>query len=413
MGAGSRIPQQFHTITPSSPDSHRASPRQRLPGNGRALHSAATQDVLDELETDHERATLRHAALSVASGETVSYENEPERFEADYREAAERPIDYLLADATGGLGTRETGRPFGVKIEFCTEGGLDTLTDIARELHTVGIVQDPCVYGYHEDHEYGCTDRPNDWRLGLDDALAGGQLVSPVMYDDPITWENLETACEVVVKHGGKVGPTTGGRVYVGVPEYDHNIAYYNSLLRAYLAYEDPLFRLAQNPDLARHRGLGYCLPNTAPSREYESLTALSNGNRGRALCLSSARGLERDHVQFPVYDGSLQPSTIQTRIKVSLGLTAAPVRSADADLRPDAHGRHLLGHHLTRYGNVSPGSDQWLDSTRVFRRMVDYIFQRPVDKRQVTALFARTSWQEPPEGARWSNGVRDLGQHT
>ncbi|OPC76654.1 hypothetical protein B4N89_45015 [Embleya scabrispora] len=96
--------------------------------------------------------------------------------------------------------------------------------------------------------------------------------------------------------------------------------------------------------------------------------------------------------------DSSLDPGTIQTRIKVPLGMAAAAVRSSDAEQRADAQGHHPLGYHLTRYGAVGPGDLGWHDSTLVFRRMVDYVFRRPVDKRQATALFARTVWQEAPD---------------
>lgn len=392
MGAGSRIQQQFHVIAPSG-SGHTAVPfdGERRPDG--ALHGVAAQDVLDELEQDHDRALL-HGAWSVVSGETSSFVNDVAAFDRAYIDGTTQPVGYLVADATGGLGSRETGRPFGVRIEFCVDDhGI--LVDIARELEVAGIVREAFVHGCREAREFGYTDHPDDWRLVRDETVTG--VMSPMMYDEPVTWRNLRSVCETVVKHGGMVAPTTGGYIDIGLPEYDHVIGCYDSLLRDYLEYEDVLFRLAQNPDSDRQRGLRYCLPNTAPGEDFQGMSAVRNGNWVNALCLSSLRGFERDHARFSMYDGSLDPGTNQTRIKVSLGMAAAAAQSSDVEQRPDAREYHPLGHHLARFGAAGPGSAGWHDSTLVFRRMVDYVFRRPVDKRQTTALFARTAWQEAP----------------
>ncbi|MFD0474790.1 hypothetical protein ACFQ0B_45995 [Nonomuraea thailandensis] len=40
------------------------------------------------------------------------------------------------------------------------------------------------------------------WRLEKDSTVMG-ELVSPILYDEPETWENIRLACEIIRAHGG------------------------------------------------------------------------------------------------------------------------------------------------------------------------------------------------------------------
>ncbi|OPC76653.1 hypothetical protein B4N89_45010 [Embleya scabrispora] len=214
MGAGSRIQQQFHVIVPSA-SGHTALPFDGEHRPNAAVHGAAAQDVLDELEEEHERA-LMQGALPLDPEETSSFASDVAAFDRAYLDGTTGPIDYLAVDATGGLAARDTGRPFGVRIEFCADDNR-VLMNIARELYDAGVARDPHLHGFDGAREFGFSDRPDDWRLeGY--GVATGTLVSPMMYDEPVTWRNLARVCEIVVALGGWRGPPWARRWILDCP---------------------------------------------------------------------------------------------------------------------------------------------------------------------------------------------------
>ena len=75
------------------------------------------------------------------------------------------------------------------------------------------------------------------------------------MYDEPQTWRNLATVCEVVKRHGGTVTRRAGGHIHVSTYDYDHTVENHNRLLRTTAGHADTIYRLAQNPAAAAHRG--------------------------------------------------------------------------------------------------------------------------------------------------------------
>jgi hypothetical protein len=302
--------------------------------------------------------------------------------------------------ATGGLGAREGGRGFGVEIEFDIEPGVnrwEAIENIARELRDAGLSRTAEQYGYHSQQSAGYTDAPNAWRLE-EDCTVAGELVSPILYDEPQTWQNLATACEIIQRNGGRASFGTGGHVHVGMHDYDHDVANHTRLMQMYAAHEDVLYRLAQNPasEGNRHRGTRWCRPNPVPSQGYTAISQIESYH-GMAVNLSGARhGGQSAHGEFRLWDGSLNPSVIQTQVKLSLGMAAAAVRQDTAVSGP----RMELGSHREQRRQAGLGQrrrlsgDDWRTTTANFRNLVDSLFQRPEDKAQATALFHETRWQ-------------------
>ncbi|WP_327591336.1 amidoligase family protein (plasmid) [Nonomuraea sp. NBC_00507] len=333
----------------------------------------------------------------------MSYLNNPEAFQQAYdeararRERGEPPISYMYEDATDGLGAREGGRAFGVEIEFDLSGADDddALEAIARDLYDAGLSRYAYQGGYHSNMREGYSDAPNGWRLESD-ATVAGEIVSPIMYDEPQTWRNLEKVCEIVRRHGGVATYNTGGHVHVSLHDYDHTIDNHNRLLQLNAAYEDVLFRMAQNPAARQHRGTSWCRPNQVPAGGYRSVQEVSwrNAGHGLGLNLQAVNGGRQDHAEMRMWDGSLDPSVIQTQIKTSLALVAAASRGAEAD-QPERLGTHRQRNaHLPRGERLR--GQAWLDDTRSFRQLMDTIYRRARDKAQATALFASTRWQRP-----------------
>ncbi|MFF4344729.1 amidoligase family protein [Kitasatospora sp. NPDC001540] len=376
-----------------------------------AADRLAAQDVLDEVAAEHAAsiaAQEQARAERSARPPVASYSENMDAFNAAYNEARQRQrngeplVPYMRENATGGLGAREGGRAFGVEIEFDFPQTMTTSQQaaakraIARDMHEAGLAPDPHIHGWHESARQGYTDAPGAWRMEYDSTVAG-EIVSPILYDEPQTWDNLAQVCEIVRRHGGTASRRTGGHVHVAVPDYDHTVANHNQLINTVAGYEDVVYRLAQNPGSREHRGLRWCRPNTLPSSPYVWVGAVQSANSSHRIGLNfqSVSGSPGDHAEFRMWDGSLDPGVIQAQVNVSLGLadaalrdagrTAAPARNPVGSERAALAREGLLRRRLT--------GERWEQSTRSFRNMVDHLFSREENRAQVTALFAGTRW--------------------
>ncbi|MFF5265363.1 amidoligase family protein [Actinomadura viridis] len=369
--------------------------------------AAATQSVQDDLRQTREQAeTLQQRRRDEWRAEEpeVSYTDDPAAFQREYEAARarrgteEEPVPYMLENATGGLGARDGGRAFGLELEFDIDSNRDrheALAAIARDMHAEGLSQQHYMQRYHAARRDGYTEAPDGWRLEEDGTVAG-EVVSPILYDEPQTWHNLQRICEIIQRHGGTATVRTGGHIHVALPDYDHTVENHNRLLGLVNANEDVLYRLAQNPEAPWHRGITWCRPNDAPGSGYRSVASARRRNEGHHLGLNfeSVHGSQSDHVEFRMWDGSLNPAVVQAQIKLSLGLADAASRGSGPALPPEPLGTHReRNSHLQRGQRLS--GEAWLADTRSFRSMVDTVFRRSQDKAQAAALFAVTRWQQ------------------
>lgn len=330
----------------------------------------------------------------------VSYLDDPAAFQEAYQQALDRrargeePVPYMLEDATGGLGARDGGRPFGVEIEFDIDPGVDryeALAAIGRDLYDAGLTRYRDQRRYHQGAATHSHEHHRGWRFETD-CTVNGEIVSPVMYDEPETWRNVATVCEIVRRHGGRATTRTGGHVHVGLGDYDHTVENHNRLLATAAGYSDTMYRLAQNPAARQHRGRTWCSPNPDPGPGYSSLTAVRGQNYGHSqgLNFQSVAGSRADHIEFRMWDGSLSPGVIQAQVNLSLGITAAGSRGG---YQPPA--AEPVGTHRARQpGRRRLRGQEWHDSTRSFRQLADTIYRRSANSAQAAALFAVTRWQ-------------------
>ncbi len=136
------------------------------------------------------------------------------------------------------------------------------------------------------------------------------------MYDEPQRWAELAKVCEIVRRHGGEAKTGKAGcHVHVGVANYDHTIENHRRLLDSFHEHEDTMYRLGHNPDRAEHRPLKWCAPNMAVTEGtgYTDFRA-QHSNHEQAMNFEAARtGGAGDHVEFRMWDSSLDPGVIQT----------------------------------------------------------------------------------------------------
>lgn len=352
-------------------------------------------------------AAQRTARETWSPSETVSYSEDPAAFQADYDAAKQRAangeqvIPYMRENATDGLGARDGGRAFGVEIEFDIAPGRDrrqVLNAIGRALHEAGLTRTASQQGYHSADRRGYTENHNGGWSFEDDCTVAGEIVSPIMYDEPQTWDNLATVMRIVRENGGVATTGTGAHVHVSTHNYDHTVENHNRLMSTFAENEDLIYRLSTNPERGTHRGPRWCRPNSVPSSGYRTVGDASgrNNSHGLGMNLQSVHGRDSDHVEFRTFDGSLDPSVMQAQVKLALGITEAAFR--EAGQTPSAE-RSPLGsnraHNRAQHGaSRRITGDAWKQNTAGFRALADKIFRRPEDKAQLTALFQQTKWQ-------------------
>lgn len=382
-------------------ESARAVLEARRVRSGLEAMARATDAAAGPLAADHAASEAARQAAEAGGGGTSSWEEDHAAFQAAYRQAQARrqrgdaAVPFMTENATAGLGARNGGRSFGVEMEFDIEPGVDrytALANIARDLHAEGLTPQPHQTGYHSNN--GDYSR---WRFETD-ATVHGEVISPVLYDEPESWNQLSRVCEIVRRHGGRATARTGGHVHVGVGDYDHTVENHTRLLGAFKENEDTLYRLAQNPERRAHRGTSWCRPNMAPAGPYVNPRGLAAMHSGHGLGMNfgaAHSGQASDHVEFRMWDSSLDPGVIQAQVKVSLGMTHAALASRGG---PAPGPAEPIGTHRAANAGLGRGArlrgETWQQDTRGFRRLVDRVFTRDVDKAQATALFAVTRWQ-------------------
>ena len=364
----------------------------------------ATDTSAGVLEAEHTAsvAAQEQAAAAAAAGVGSSWADDPTAFQAAYvaarrrRARGEAPVPYMTEDATGGLGARNGGRPFGVEMEFNLDPSVNraaALQAIANDLHAAGLLRQPRQADYHASSDY------SQWRFETDPTVAG-EIISPVMYDEPQRWAQLAQVCEIVRRHGGQATTgSTGGHVHIGVADYDHTVENHERLLATFHEHEDTMFRLAQNPDRRRHRGIGWCRPNmaTAYGRRSRDVAGFAASHTSHNIAMNfqaTGSGGEGSHVEYRMWDSSLDPGTIQAQVKMSLGMTQAAFASSQPPGPRTPLGTHRAANAAAGRGGRLRG-EAWQRDTAGFRGLVDRVFHRDADKAQATALFAVTRWQQ------------------
>lgn len=361
------------------------------------------------------------------------YSNNKEEIIREYLTSEFHPVPYIKENAFGGLATREDGRGFGTEIEFSFPSHFtinernSAINEIGAELFNAGLTANTTQAEYGFAHGEYNTTHDGNWSFEHDhttgtapirganrnsgEPVFGGEIVSPVMFDEAQTWENIEKVCSILKSAGAIPSNYAGAHVHVGVADYDHRVENHNRLLNSVIANEDLLYRLSCDPDRKVHRGLSYCSPNLNPSEPFQSINSmvLSNNSHRIALNLqgvnSRSWGIndrERDNVEFRTFDSSLEPSVIQAQISVAVHMAAGAMRKeeSDATLEKISFGTNMEKIIQTGLGRFHIAN--WDNSTLGMRKFLDRFVSSNGEEdeknnprlRQLVALFASNHWQ-------------------
>jgi len=317
-------------------------------------------------------------------------------------------IPYETTNALGGRYTRESGDGFGLELEYEFPPDMPhheravANARIGHQLYDAGLTYDPNQQGYGASKRRGYQDtHAGNWSFERDGSVNGGEIVTPVMFDEPDTWENIEKVTQILRDNGAVASKKAGCHIHVSSKKLNSSPAGVTELARSVTQHEDVLYRLASNPRRGTHRGLGYATPNqSVPPTGFTTINEARSWQRTRvtALNLSSVNGTDEDHTEFRLWDSTLEPGAIQTHIKLSTGLVDLASRIAANG--GTSRGKEPLGSHAAvakaRGSRRRLTDEEHQQDTATFRSLLDAVFTRTEDKKQAIAVFASTKWNKP-----------------
>ena len=352
--------------------------------------------------------------------ETVDekYSDNPKAFYDEYtatlarKRAGEQVIPFRTENVTDGICADEPGaRSFGVELEFDIKRGVDktdALRKIGQELHAAGLTQQAHQTGYHSAARSGWA----SWSFEQD-CTVSGELVSPIMKDTPEHWEQLRKATEIITRNGGVATRRTGSHVHVSTGSYEQSTAKHAELLRTVNNNEDIMYRLASNPATGKHRGGQWCQPNaddrgddfiTPEVQEGHSVLGFHQSH-GNALNFEGTANAEyrKSHVEFRMWDGTLDPAVIQQQVMISAALTDHAERNVmnnGGSRKPATGDRIRKGVGKAKDVAVLNGTrthteETFKESSTKAAEFLDKLFRRKEDRAAAASLFAVTKWQQ------------------
>jgi hypothetical protein len=128
--------------------------------------------------------------------------------------------------------------------------------------------------------------------------------------------------------------------------------------------------------------------------RDVANFAATQTGHNYAMNFQATGSGGAGSHVEYRMWDSSLDPGTIQAQVKMSLGMTQAAFVSSQPPGPRAPLGTHRAA-NAARRGAGRLRGEAWHNDTAGFRGLVDRVFHRDADKAQATALFAVTRWQQ------------------
>ncbi|HEY5880970.1 MAG TPA: amidoligase family protein [Nakamurella sp.] len=345
-----------------------------------ATGGASTQPVTD---------TLLPGSPNIS---TFSYSQDPARFADDVRAAwarpAETPVPWIQGtDQSPVLYGYGADREFGVELEFDAAYTPATVVrDVAQNLYARNFTSSNRQHGYHAGLSAGYQrNLLGGWTYERDCTVSGGELVSPIMSDTPPTWERLDEVCGLITDNGGRPSSATGSHVTVSAPEQAGMAKRLTRFLRLMHHHQPDLHLMAA---AGRQRGPRYASPMpTPPDQGYTSIghaqRSISRGQFANITHIApstSSSGAMSSRVEFRLWDGSLEPGRIQAQIRMSTAL-----------LDYSARNRGLTIDTAQRAGPVTlnPDHADFADHTDQVRGLIDHLFRRDEEKRQVAALWA------------------------
>lgn len=331
-----------------------------------------------------------------------NYHQSPENFLSDYREAENRvhsEIPVIKESVTGGFisatGDGVNARGFGVEIEFDADD-YNVAETISRELRDAGLADSAGVQGYHQNIDY------DSWKVEDDCSVDGGEIVSPVLYDNAESWEQIEKVCKIAKDNGAKVTTRAGGHVHIGRGPNAPQQAY--GVVMATAAHQDVIRRLSADTERKEHRSTAsynnFSIPfdNDGVNRIYDS------NRRGRSHIVPGGRShmmnfTNEETIEFRDPDGSLDAGHIQRQVMLASALVRSGEEGNWTDMERSRIGFQKIGSNKIRdnyvQSNIEDNDDRVVSSNISLISALDTLFPNRESRKHMLDVAVRNPWQK------------------
>jgi hypothetical protein len=335
-------------------------------------------------------------------------------------------IEYVRENVLDGMCQRGNGQAFGVELEYefpsyMTYEEIKTAQyRIGEQLYNLGLTYSREQQAYGESKARGFRDEHVDeqgrgnWSWERDGSVAG-EIVSPGMYDEPKTWDNLQLVLRVLKANGAVAGIHSGAHVHVGAAAYKDNPAAYTELARLVSQHEDVIARLSSDPHRGTHRSSLYAqpLPHTVPPEGFRSVPVAYDWQqqaheRYTIVNFASCIGDDTDHVEIRAFDSTLDPGTVQAQVMLAVGVVNAAERNVQKG--GTRRGGESWGTHAeigeTRGKVLSP--TELVKDSRTMMSFIDTVFRRREDKARMATVAYHTQWSKPMQSNSHYENLED-----
>lgn len=362
-------------------------------------HRGALDDVIEDYE--RRKNTAEGYTVSVEEAGRNGFSNNLDGYMDAVREArrsgAELPFK-AEGGVTNGLCEHGSGVGFGLELEFdlpSSANNSEVGQKIAEDMQAAGLSDIDYQTGYH-------GYRGNRWHIERDSSVAG-EVVSPILYDTPESWEEVRKVTEIIKRHGGTVSTRTGGHVHMGLPGGERSKS---AVAQTVARYHDSIRRVQTSFSRGQHRNSGYASPASTETLGYvdRSISHYGNYDSGSNHYTDTNFG-HRNRMEFRGFDASLDVAELQKNVAVAAGI----VRVAEANREKVGRGTDYfvethseVGSNLKKLWAIGSSSglpdsdDELIVADRDFRDFVDTILPGDWGRKVGAAIAAKVPWQEP-----------------
>lgn len=337
------------------------------------------------LYADQIRIQPRAAAPAAATAPAVaeSFLSNPDAFRQAIRDSGpSREVPFYTENALQGYAAN-TG--FGIEIEFDATT-MDGPDQVGRELYARGLLTGPHQRGYHS----GARSGYSGWVYEHDGSVRGGELVTPVMADNPEHWGQIATVCETIRRNGG-ITDHAGSHTNISSAQYTPQMAW--RLVNLIRANEDDIYRMGRTRRSARSSGYNQPLPGYDPGPVWTSSHQATSYQGGRETMINFYNAFQSrsGRIEFRFPDASHDPGVIQAQVSLCAAMTNY-VRTNDVQPGP-VRRLHTARREGWALNLMAASATDFEERTRPVRTLIDTLFSTDRDRRQIAALWGRGSY--------------------
>lgn len=270
---------------------------------------------------------------------------------------------------------------FGIEIEYI-EGQSD---EIAKKLYELDLC--PHIKMMRKKVTKGY----NKWKVEIDRSVTngrlGGEIISPILVDNPQTWNEIKLICNVIKEYGGKINQDCGMHIHVGIDEMKNG---WVNLFKTLSLYEEIIYRYAGGDrGCIRDSYKNYCSPcniidfpisKLKKEKDIKNLIYKLMGrndlkNKGVNF-MNIISNTNKNTVEFRYFNGTLNPYIIQSNIILVSNIINTCIREEYHNIEND------LGTKKKRSNNK-------------ILSFIDKYFKRKKDKDRILDILQKNIWRK------------------